>query len=171
MKLSKTIEITLYVLIVGLVVLFSFAIEDKLFDFDKFKSGLQNSPFIPVWAAGTVAVVTIGSFFAISILLLAGFWKQRLMGIGLWATTGLFLVFTLYIVSILTVAPYEPCVCIGLNEKLKLNWKSHLLLNGLLLASIWSATMLYYANKKFIAINEAPSQPLKNGKFLKRKEV
>lgn len=112
-----------------------------------------------------MAITTVIAFYGIIILLLVGFWKAKIMEIGLWCTTALLLVFTLYVAAIMTVAPYRPCICIGMDEKLGLGWGAHLLLNGALLAVAWSTTLLYYAYKELFATSEAPSQPLKNGKF------
>jgi len=65
----------------------------------------------------------------------------------------------------MTIAPYRPCICIGLDERLGLGWEAHLLLNIALLAAAWLTVLLNNAFKIPFAIGEAPSQPLKNGKL------
>lgn len=155
--LKTAVEITLYLLAVGLIVLFGIAGVDKVTNLSTFQEGLKNSPFVPVWAAWLVAYAVIASFFAIAILLLIGFWKDRIMEVGLWLATGLLLIFTLYIAAIVTGITYKPCTCIGLDEKLGLSWGAHLLLDGALLAVVWLTTLLNYAYKILFAIGEASS--------------
>src|SRR5690606_8281142 len=84
------------------------------------------------------------------------------------------LMFTIYILVILTLASYKPCCCIGLSERL--TWVEHLIVNGIImtatiLAMSWPSQYNETNLKIFAAAGEAPSQPLKNGKYLKRKEV
>lgn len=163
--LRAAVEITFFLLVIGFIVLFGFAGTDKVTHLAKFQDGLKNSPFIPVWAAWLFAYAVIASFFAIAISLLIGFWKPKIITIGLWLATGLLLIFTLYIAAIVTGITYKPCTCIGLDENLGLDWGAHLLLNAALLALAWATTLLHDAYKILFAISEAPSQPLKNGKL------
>lgn len=164
--IRKTIaEYTLYLIAIGFIVLFGIAGVDKIANLNTFQDGLKNSPFIPNWSSWPTAIATITSFFVINGLLLAGFWKPSMMRIGLWCATALLFVFTLYVAAIMTMAPYRPCICIGMDEKLGLDWGAHLLLNAALLALSWTTMLLHYAYKILFALSEAPSQPLKNGKF------
>ncbi len=164
-RIKPAVEITLYLVAIGFIVLFGFAGTDKVTNLATFQDGLINSPFIPAWSAWLMAYVIVAAFFAIGILLLIGFWKPRIMEMGLWLATGLLLVFTLYVAAIVTGVTYKPCTCIGLDKGLGLGWEAHLLLNVVLLAVAWLTTLLNNAYKILFAISEAPSQPLKNGKF------
>ncbi|WP_379025230.1 MauE/DoxX family redox-associated membrane protein [Parapedobacter deserti] len=157
------VEFTLYVVAIGFIVLLGFAGTDKVTNLTMFQDGLKNSPFIPAWAAWPVAITTVIAFYGIIILLLVGFWKAKIMEIGLWCKTALLLAFTLYVAAIMTKAPYRPCICIGLDEGLDLGWGAHLLLNVALLALAWLTTLLHNIYKILFAISEAPSQPLKTG--------
>ncbi|HWK99591.1 MAG TPA: MauE/DoxX family redox-associated membrane protein [Parapedobacter sp.] len=163
--MKTAIEFTLYLLAIGFIVLFGIAGADKVANLAAFQDGLKNSPFIPSWSAWPVAYMIVTAIYGIAILLLLGFWKPPMMRIGLWCATALLFVFTLYVLAIMTIAPYRPCICIGLDEDLGLDWGAHLLLNAALLALAWATTLLHDAYKILFAISEAPSQPLKNGKF------
>lgn len=163
--MKTAIEFTLYLVAIGFIVLFGIAGADKIANLAAFQDGLKNSPFIPAWGAWPTAYMVVAAFYGTAILLLIGFWKPPMMRIGLWCATALLLIFTLYVAAIVTGMTYKPCTCIGLDEGLGLDWGAHLLLNVVLLVLAGTTMLLHYAYKILFAISEAPSQPLKNGKF------
>lgn len=180
-KYGLLAEITIYLLVIAFMVLFGYTGMAKAAAFKLFRDGLQDSPFIPAWSAGVAAAAAITAMLGIPISLLIGFWKAKFMESGLSATLVLMAFFTLYVAAILTIAPYKPCLCIGLDERLGLGWEAHLLFNIALLAVTWTAKLLYHINgisgsgketdnnKLFAAADGAHSQLLKNGKRLKER--
>lgn len=162
------------ILIIALGCLFVYAAAQKIVYQTGFQISLNDSPllreeWVPFIGWGVpiaclLAVVGIGlSFFRPSLMRLA------LLHYLLWLA-----VFTTYIILILTVAEFEPCTCIGLTERW--DWEEHLMVNGALIIInllVWLWPFRYSeANLTlFAAADEAPSQPLKNGKYVKGKEV
>lgn len=162
------------ILIITLGCLFVYAAAQKIIYQAGFQISLNDSPLLPEeWVAFIGWGVPIVCLLAAVGLALSFFWSRfmrwALLHYLFWLT-----VFTVYIILILTVAEFEPCTCIGLTENW--SWEEHLMVNGALIIInllVWLWPFRYSeANLTlFVAADEAPSQPLKNGKYLKRKEV
>src|SRR5699024_7423719 len=77
----------------------------------------------PAVVGKVMARVVPGIELAIAAILLLPHYKLH----GLYAGTGLMILFTLYIVYILGFSEYVPCACGGVIERL--GWKQHLWFN------------------------------------------
>lgn len=112
------------------VLLFLYASCSKLWDYQKFKVQIAESPlltdFAPVlaWMVPSIEIL-------ISVLLLV----PRTLMYGLYASLSLMVVFTAYIYAILNFSNQIPCSCGGVLESM--NWNQHLLFNvGFVLLAI-----------------------------------
>lgn len=118
------------------IILFLYASAYKLFDYGLFVRQLESSPLIGAYryqVAWLVPLCEIG----ISALLLFG--RTRLL--GLYAASGLMLIFTMYIAYILLFAPHVPCSCGGILATM--GWGDHLVLNsGFVMLGITAAYLL-----------------------------
>ena len=123
MKRQLAIEIICFLFII----LFVYAALMKLLDVQKFVVQLNQSPLLMVfgaWAAWGVPILEL----LIAISLIIG--RLRLM--ALYASFTLMLIFTLYIIFILTFAPQVPCSCGGILETM--GWGEHLMFNAAFVA-------------------------------------
>lgn len=121
-------ETSTWLLIVILMLVFLYSGTDKLLNFEKFQAGLSNSPLFPDGYSKLIALSIVGLLLLTSGVLLFGFWYPKLMKTGLYAYLTIMLLFTLYIIFILTLAKYVPCNCIGIAD-IGLSWQQHLWMN------------------------------------------
>lgn len=118
MKRQVVIEIITF----SLIFLFVYASANKLLDVEKFRVQIGQSPLLVdiagfvVWFIPAVELLT-AIFLAIS--------KTRL--IGLYASFGLMVMFTAYIIAILGFSEKIPCSCGGILSNM--GWKEHLIFN------------------------------------------
>lgn len=117
------------------VLLFVYAGSSKLIATDKFLAQIRNAPYIGPYSPVIVYAIPLLEW-VIALLLL---WpRSRLWGFGLF--TVLMVIFTVYIVLIITVAPHIPCSCGGVLEQL--GWGDHLVLNVVFIGlGIWGYRM------------------------------
>lgn len=129
---GKPAKVALEVIISIFVLIFVYAALTKLMEGDSFYNNLNNSPilhggitpYLLSWGIPTLEIIT-------AILLLIP--RTRLK--GLYASLGLMILFTLYVVGIVFFSPYTPCSCGGILTLL--TWPQHLVLNiGLILMAI-----------------------------------
>lgn len=104
------------------ILLFLYAAANKLMDFQKFKVQLGQSPLLTDYAIAIAWLIPIIEI-VISIMLVF----QRTLLAGLYASFGLMVLFTAYIIIILNFAERIPCSCGGILENL--GWTEHLLFN------------------------------------------
>lgn len=104
------------------IVLFLYAAANKLLDFQKFKVQLGQSPLLTDYAV-VIAWFTPAIEILISIMLV---FKRTLLA-GLYASFGLMILFTTYIIVILNFAERVPCSCGGILDQL--GWTEHLIFN------------------------------------------
>ena len=124
-----------------LILLFGYAAMNKLLVYDKFVVQIAQSPIlegISPWLAWMVPAVEL----AICVLLLMPAWRRM----GLYASTILMTVFTLYIMFILWFSPEVPCSCGGILNQL--DWKSHLVFN-IIFTGIAAAGLMYEKNYNY----------------------
>jgi len=105
-----------------LVLLFLYAAFSKLLDYEKFKVQLGQSPLLTAFA-GWVAWAIPSLEIAISVMLVIP--KLRL--VALYASFGLMVAFTAYIIAITRFSDYIPCSCGGVLQHM--SWNIHLLFN------------------------------------------
>jgi uncharacterized membrane protein YphA (DoxX/SURF4 family) len=132
MKRAVIIEIISFLFIL----LFVYAALMKLKDVEQFVSQLGQSPLLmpfadPVsWAVPSIEL-------AVAALLI--FRKTRL--VGLVASFFLMVMFTAYIVVILSFASHVPCSCGGILEKM--GWTEHLIFNSVfVLLAVWGVYLM-----------------------------
>ena len=105
-----------------LVFLFVYAAFSKLFDFDRFKYQISQSPFITHISRMVVWTIPIGELL-ISVALVV----RRTRIAGMYAAFFLMLLFTGYIFIMLRYSPYLPCSCGGVLSGM--SWKQHFVFN------------------------------------------
>lgn len=104
------------------IFLFVYAAVSKLLDIEKFRIQMGQSPILTAYAnplAWAIPVIEI----LISLLLITV--RTRLA--GLYASFGLMIMFTTYIILASRFSDYVPCSCGGVIENL--NWSEHVMLN------------------------------------------
>jgi hypothetical protein len=140
MKRSMIIEIICALFII----LFVYAALTKLLDYEKFRVQIGQSPLLTAFAGWIAWMVPIAEIL-IAIMLV--FIRLRL--IGLYAAFSLMVMFTTYIICILTLSLYIPCSCGGVLEKL--GWKEHLIFNIAFIILAAAAVLISYRKEKSIA--------------------
>lgn len=133
------------IIVALLILMFLYAAISKLLEYNKFVFDMGNQPF-PNWTTPfLVWGVPISEFLIVALLPF-----ERTRKIGLWASTILMSIFTLYIVLILLkVFPYTPCSCGDVIDKL--SWTQHLYFNLFFLSISITGLLL---TKKIINNNE-----------------
>lgn len=105
-----------------LVLLFVYTATSKLFGFNLFRYQLNLYPWIRK-IAGPVAWGLPAAELGIAILLIS--LKGRL--IGFYASLGLLILFTLYLIVMLSSRQHLPCSCGGVIQQL--TWRQHVIFN------------------------------------------
>jgi uncharacterized membrane protein YphA (DoxX/SURF4 family) len=118
------------------VVLFVYAAATKLLDYDKFRVQIGQSPLLTAFA-GIVAWLVPATEIMVAMMLSL----PRFRLPGLYASFGLMVMFTAYIIAITRFSDYVPCSCGGVLEKL--SWNDHLLFN-LVFVALGAAAILFY---------------------------
>lgn len=129
-------EIIIDVISALFVVLFVYASITKLIDYSKFRVQIGQSPLLTAFS-GTVAWLIPSVEITIAVML--SMLRFRLL--GLYASFGLMVMFTAYIVVITRFSEYVPCSCGGVLEKL--SWNEHLVFNLVFVALGFVAIILY----------------------------
>lgn len=137
MKRSMIIEIICALFII----LFVYAALTKLLDYEKFRIQIGQSPLLTAFA-GWIAWMVPGAEILISLMLV--FVRLRL--IGLYAAFSLMVMFTTYIICILTLSLYIPCSCGGVLEKL--GWREHLVFNIVFIILAAIAILISYRKER-----------------------
>jgi uncharacterized membrane protein YphA (DoxX/SURF4 family) len=123
MKRNTLIEIIAWLF----VILFLYTGISKLMEYAVFKEQLSTSPII-----GQIASIVAWGLplieFIVSLLLF--FPRYRLK--GLYAALVLMVLFTCYVIAILTFSDKLPCSCGGVLEQL--SWQGHLIFNSAFIA-------------------------------------
>lgn len=104
------------------IVLFVYAATNKLLDLEKFRVQIGQSPlltFIAPFAAWFIPISEI----AIALMLAVPRFRIE----GLYASFGMMVMFTAYILAILNFSAHIPCSCGGVLEQL--GWTEHLIFN------------------------------------------
>lgn len=118
------------------ILLFLYAAANKLMDFQKFKVQVGQSPFLTEYAVPIAWCIPI-----IEIVISLGLAFKRTLLTALYASFGLMLMFTVYIIVILNFAERIPCSCGGILEKM--GWKEHLVFNVFFVMLAIVAILLY----------------------------
>lgn len=122
------------------ILLFTYAAITKFIDYEKFVVQIGQSPLLTAfarWIAWIIPLIEV----IMCVMLAVPRW--RLM--GLYASFSLMVMFTTYIICILTLSVYVPCSCGGILEEL--GWVEHLFFNiGFVVLAI-IGVLLHYNQK------------------------
>jgi uncharacterized membrane protein YphA (DoxX/SURF4 family) len=124
MKRTTIIEI----IVMLYVILFLYTGISKLMDYSVFKEQIATSPILAPVAKPIAWGLPWIEFF-LSILLLVPRWRLK----GLIASAVLMVLFTAYIILVLSFNKEIPCSCGGVIEQL--SWGQHIVFNTLFIAS------------------------------------
>jgi hypothetical protein len=117
------------------VLLFMYAAASKLLDYQKFIVQLGKSPLLTNFA-GWIGWLIPTLEITISLMLVWPRWQLA----GLYASLGLMVMFTTYIIVITHFGDYIPCSCGGVLQNL--TWTSHLIFNSVfVLLALLALTM------------------------------
>ena len=123
------------------IILFVYAALTKLLDYEKFQVQIGQSPLLTAFVGWIAWIVPVAEIL-ISIMLVFA----RLRLVGLYAAFSLMVMFTTYIICILTLSLYIPCSCGGILEKL--GWTEHLIFNIVFIILAAVAVLISYRKKK-----------------------
>jgi Methylamine utilisation protein MauE len=136
-----------------LILLFAYAAISKLIDRQYFQAVLARMLLIKSFA-GFISFALPVTELLVCILL----FMPATRPLGLYASCGLMIAFTLYIVFMILFAPHLPCSCGGFLQKL--NWSQHLVFNLVFIALSITAIKLYQSNKNIVATQQPSVQRL-----------
>ena len=122
MKKNILNAFTLSATIALLIILWFYAALTKVVDYNNFVATLSRSPLIDQFA-NTIGWTLLTVEFGIVLLL----FFPKLQALGLYASALLLIVFTGYILYMLSYVPHLPCSCGGIIQQL--SWKQHLIFN------------------------------------------
>ncbi|WP_313305434.1 MauE/DoxX family redox-associated membrane protein [Empedobacter sp.] len=133
------------------IILFIYAAVSKLMDFENFQIQLAQSPLLSAYAGFISYAVIIVEIVIVLLLCI-----KQTQQIGLYASYGLMLAFTVYIYLIINYSDFVPCSCGGILEKL--GWTEHLIFNlvfvGLAVIAIYLCkTAIYQKSKRKLFVN------------------
>jgi len=123
------------------VCLFLYTAVAKMIDFDVFQAQLEESPVLDPVAPIVVWGLPIVEFI-VCILLFFPRWRLK----GLYAAFGLMVVFTGYVIALLTTSTELPCSCGGIIEEL--SWQGHLIFNSSLILISFAAIRMERNNRR-----------------------
>lgn len=115
-------RIALELICASFIILFTYAAASKLFDIEKFRILISQSPLLTDIAPFVSLFIPISEIVVAICLAIPRF---RL--VALFASFSLMVIFTSYILSIVLLSEHIPCSCGGVLQKL--TWKEHLVFN------------------------------------------
>jgi len=118
MKKQIVVEIIIFLYLV----LFLYAAGTKLLDYDRSVAQLAQSPLLTPYADWIAWFVPLCEIVVAILLMIS-----RTRRSGLYAAFGMMVMFTFYIIAILTFSEELPCACGGILSSL--HWKEHLVFN------------------------------------------
>jgi len=136
-----------------LILLFAYAAISKLIDRQHFQAVLAQMLLIKNVADFISVALPIAELVVCALLFMPG---TRLL--GLYASIGLLVSFTIYIGSMIGFAPKLPCNCGGVLEQM--SWTQHLVFNLVFISLSAIAIKIYQSNKNIVATQKPPVQRL-----------
>jgi len=118
MKQKVAVEIISFLFIL----LFVYAATSKLADVEKFRIQIGQSPLLT-----DISYLISWTIPSIELIIAAMFVWVRFRLVALYSAFALMLMFTIYIVAIMTLSEQIPCACGGVLDRL--GWKEHLIFN------------------------------------------
>lgn len=122
MKQNNIVEI----ICLFFVILFVYTGVSKFLDYDNFRAVIGQSPIITKYS-GVLSIIVPAIEIVVSIFLVIP--RYRLQ--GLYATFSLMILFTAYIIILVTLSDHAPCSCGGVIQKM--SWNQHLVFNIILI--------------------------------------
>jgi hypothetical protein len=139
-------------IICGLLIdLFVYAAITKLSDRQHFQAVLAGMLLIKHFAGFISVALPITELVVCALLFTT---HTRLL--GLYASFGLMISFTVFIGYMILFVPNLPCICGGVLELM--SWRQHLVFNLIFIALSAIAIKLYHSNKNIVAIHRLPDQ-------------
>ncbi|HLV45910.1 MAG TPA: MauE/DoxX family redox-associated membrane protein [Flavobacterium sp.] len=123
-----------------LVIVYTYTLFHKIFDMHSFMDTLQKSTIIKNNQIDIVFYLV--PFLELITILALLFWNKI---IGFYASLGLTLVFTIYLIALNNFSLYKGCSCGGIFNEL--SYSQHLIANGVIIAVSIIAIILF-DNKK-----------------------
>jgi uncharacterized membrane protein YphA (DoxX/SURF4 family) len=123
------------------IILFLYTGISKIMDYSEFKEQLADSPMLG-FASTPVAILLPWLEFAVALMLIIPKWRLK----GLYATLGLMILFTAYIIGLFSVNKELPCSCGGIIALL--SWKQHIIFNSVFILLNALAIRLQKREKK-----------------------
>ncbi|HMG88839.1 MAG TPA: MauE/DoxX family redox-associated membrane protein [Chryseolinea sp.] len=114
MKQKVAVEIISFLFIL----LFVYAATSKLADVEKFRIQIGQSPLLT-----DISYLISWTIPSIELIIAAMFVWVRFRLVALYSAFALMLMFTIYIVAIMTLSEQIPCACGGVLDRL--GWKEH----------------------------------------------
>jgi len=136
------------------IILFIYAAVSKLLDFEQFKAQIGQSSLL-----GAFVVYVAWGVPVVEILVSLLFFFPKLRLAGLWASFTLMVIFSTYIIFVLSFAVSIPCSCGGVIASL--SWSQHLIFNiGFVFLAILGISLIQkpIENKKIGATSLSSSQ-------------
>lgn len=105
-----------------LIILFMYACVTKLLERDLFYLNLLNSPILTIEKSWVAIASWLIPFMELFVVFLLVYPKTKVK--GLYSSIGLLSLYTLYILTLLFIAPYRPCACGGIIDSF--TWEQQL---------------------------------------------
>lgn len=116
------------------IALFVYAALNKLFERPLFAAQMRKAHLLESVSESMSYIVPIVELLLAALLVTTKYKLKALI-----ASTGLMLLFTVYIITILSINKETPCGCGGIIQKL--NWQQHIIMNSLFIllgvAGVW----------------------------------
>jgi uncharacterized membrane protein YphA (DoxX/SURF4 family) len=104
------------------IVLFVYTAASKFLDYENFRTVIGQSPLITRFASVLAIAVPVAEI-VIALLLVSPAYRRT----GLYASFALMVLFTVYIIALVTLSENVPCSCGGVISRM--TWKQHLYFN------------------------------------------
>jgi uncharacterized membrane protein YphA (DoxX/SURF4 family) len=137
MKRTTILEI----IIILNIILFLYTGIAKMQDYTVFREQMAESPVLAPVSKAIAFLLPLAEFVVV-VLLAIPRWRLK----GLYATLGLMILFTGYILALLATSDQLPCSCGGIIEQL--SWQQHLVFNGVFILLNVLAIKLHLKEKK-----------------------
>jgi hypothetical protein len=137
MKRSTIIEINTLLF----VILFLYTAASKIIDFSLFQANIASSPLLAPMARLIAVTLPILELIVVFLLIFPS-WRLK----GLYSSLFLMILFTSYIICILTLNEKIPCSCGGIIQQL--SWKQHIIFNSIF---IFIAIYTIFLQKKIVS--------------------
>jgi len=127
------------------IILFLYTGVAKIQDYSVFKEQLAESPVMAPVSKAIAILLPIVEFLVVLMLAIPR-WRLK----GFYTTLTLMVIFTGYIIVLITTSDQLPCSCGGVIEQL--SWKQHLIFNGAFILLDILTIRLLHKEKKELAL-------------------